>query len=309
MYNQEREMISEDQEILQPNEEPILALRKADDPKAMAKLAKEQAEYVRIMITHALDVTEPNHWVAMGGGDDPPVYPTEACAKRIARLFGINWANLRIEKQDREDARGAFYRYRVTATFTLKRSGDTIEEVGTSDSRKPFFAKRGGEWLPMEEVDEGNVEKAAITNCLTRGITGLVGVRGFTLSMLPERLRTGTHRVEFNEGSQRGAPKQSPEDAKKAKEIGRWLIEMEGGDVDAAMNELEARTTFTIKDKKTGEKREVKGKRKLELLTTKQIEFLHRELSKEIESFRANQSQAPEDPDEWENRRAKGEKE
>lgn len=311
--NEPNEAVQAEQEVMQPDEsEPILSLTTDRDLKAMAISAKEQAKYVREMITHALDVTEPSQWVIMGGGDDPPVYPGEAAAKRIARLFGINWHNLRIEKQEREDTKGRYYRYRAIATFTLKRTGDSIDEIGTANSRKPFFAMRGGQLLPMEEVDEDNIEKAAITNCLTRGITGLVGIRGLTLKTIPERLAKGASRVDFKDGTRRGSKKQTKEEAKKAHQIGLWLLEIHGGDRNAAMDDLERRTTWKVKERdKDGKETErtVKGKRSLETLTPKQIDFLYADLEKQIQQFHAQQTEATssdESADKWEDDRQGG---
>lgn len=308
--NDPNETVVPDQEVLQPDDaEPILSLTKTDqDLIATAEAAKRQVKYVRDMITHALDVTEPKQWVIMGGGDDPPVYPGEAAAKRIARLFGINWTNLRIERQDREDAKGRYYRYRAIATFTLKRTGDSIDEVGTANSRKPFFAIRNGQLIPMEEVDEDNIEKAAITNCFTRGITGLVGIRGLTLSTIPKRLAEGASKVDFKGGT-RGGSRQSKEEAKRAQQIGLWLMELHNNDRDSAMDDLERRTTFNTKDRDTGKERTVKGKRSLSALTPKQIDFLERDLEKQMEQFHTKQAASMDndvDPDAWEDERKRG---
>lgn len=256
------------------------------DVREMARTARERVQALRELITHAIDVTDRWDWVVMGGGSDPKVYLTGAGATKVARLFGINWTNVRKTRQEREDNRGMYYFYEYTATFMA--GSAVIEETGTCTSKDPFFAKKGETWLPSSEVDETNVMKAAWTNCLTRGITALIGLRNFPLSRLPEKLREGAPRVDFKDGSQRGAPALAGEDRDKAKQIGEWLLELNGGDTEAAMADLEKRTAFTVKSGKDKGKK-VRGKRSVSRLTPRQVDFLHKDLLEEVERFRAEQ--------------------
>lgn len=283
------ETMVHEQEVMSATE-PVMSIAPVGDVRALARGAAEQVKAVQAIIRHALDITEPSHWVIMGGGDDPKVYLTEAGAKRIARLFGVNWTNLRSERMDREDSNGKYYRWRYMGTFSLKRTGDSIDEIGTCNSRDQFFAKRGDEWLPSEDVDEDNIEKAALTNCLTRGITGLIGIRGLTVSSLPKKLQGGP-RVTFRDGSQRGGKAQDDTTIQKAAQIGLWLLEMNGEDKGRAADDLERRTTFQVDDpKEEGGKRTVPGKRSAKKITSKQADYLFRDLLKEIEAFRAQQT-------------------
>lgn len=261
------------------------------DVRELARTAKERVQALRELIDHALDVTDFWDWVIMGGGSDPKVYLTAAGAEKVARLFSVSWQITKKERHDRETSQGEkYYFWEYTGVF--KAGGIEIVEMGTCSSRDQFFAKNKGEWIPSADVDETNVMKAAYTNCITRGITGIIGLRNFPLSRLPGKLKDAP-RVTFDGQSSGGKAsggggryKKQPQDdetKRKAKQIGAILLELHEGDEKAAIDDLESRTKFETTDKKTGKKKVVNGKRRLADLTKKQTGFLLEQLQGELD--------------------------
>lgn len=126
------------------------------------------------VINIALKITNENDWVDQQGKP----YLQGSGAEKVARLFGVSWKDLKTEKIRTEDENGPFYYYRTEGVFCLR--ADSIVAVGTCSSKDQFFAKRGGEFLPLSQVDETNVMKASYTNCVVNGITRLLGLRNLT---------------------------------------------------------------------------------------------------------------------------------
>ena len=156
------------------------ALIQKDDILALARVAEERIKAVKRLLTAALKVTNERDWVNLGGSP----YLQSSGAEKIARLFGISWFNMNIEKEEREDSKGKYYIYTCSATFTM---GNThIEAIGTCSSRARFFAISHGELKPIEEIDETNIKKTAMTNCIRNGVTRLLGLRNIDWEMIKD---------------------------------------------------------------------------------------------------------------------------
>lgn len=238
-------------------------LEEADRLAEMAQRRADVYERIRNIGIHA---THPSDWTKMGD----TFHCGEAGVTRIARICGVSMGPPRETKIELEPdlEHGTGYLYRVEREFCVGRfetASDIITEVGTASSRDPFFAERGrGDekvYLPSWQVDEGNILKKAVTVCMVRGVTRLLGIRGVTLDQLQaagidvNRLKG----VSFDGGSKGGRGQQNSAtvsaeelEAIKAKraEIRTAVLEMAEGDVDGAKAMLQALTAFKAKDGK-----------------------------------------------------------
>jgi hypothetical protein len=136
--------------------------------------AERRIANIEKIIGLALRITNEHDWVDQQGKP----YLTASGAEKIARLFGVCWSNIKTEKILTEDEKGKFYFYQTSGIFSLR--NDKVEAVGTCSSKDQFFAKRGGQLLPLSDVDETNIMKASYSNCTVNGITRLLGLRNLT---------------------------------------------------------------------------------------------------------------------------------
>lgn len=170
------EMI-EGQEIVVQTPQPLLT-DLSEDILVRAERRINQLERIKSL---ALKVTNSSDWSAQG--DQP--YLECSGAEKVARLFGVCWYFTTNEPKKvlSEDEKGKFYFYVVRGVFSL--GNDKIESIGTCSSRDPFFASRRGpdgklELKPASEVDETDVAKKCVTNCVGTGIKRILGLRGLT---------------------------------------------------------------------------------------------------------------------------------
>jgi hypothetical protein len=148
----------------------------ADTTDDIIASAERRVAQIDKVVTLAIKRTNAQDWVDQQGKP----YLTSSGAEKIARLFGVSWKILKSEKVNTNDEKGTFYFYQVTGVFSLAGGKDSVEAVGTCSSKDQFFAKCGGEFKPMSEVDETNIMKAAYSNCIGNGITRLLGIRNLT---------------------------------------------------------------------------------------------------------------------------------
>ena len=160
-------------------------------------VAERRLESHKRILEVALKITNHTDWVDMNGKP----YPTGSGAEKIAGLFGVQIRRkddnghdlISCEKEWGEDDQGRYYFYTVMGEARLK--SNCIVAMGTCSSRDQFFAKVGGEWRPMSEVDETNIKKSAYTNFMVNVITRLLGLRNLTWEQVSaggiDRSKTG----------------------------------------------------------------------------------------------------------------------
>ena len=151
-----------------------------DQVISLAKVAEQRVEAIKKIITAALKVTNEQDWVNLGGKP----YLMCSGAEKIARLFGISWTDVKITKEEAEDAKGKWYMYVCSAKFRMGQS--EIEAIGTCSSRARFFSIAHGKEKPIEEIDEPSIRKAALTNCIVNGVSRLIGLRNLSWDMIKQ---------------------------------------------------------------------------------------------------------------------------
>jgi len=122
-----------------------------------------------------------------------------------------------------------------------RKLGSYVEDVGVCSQRDKFFAIENEKLKPIEDVDFANVIKKAVTNLYGRLIKRVVGLMGVSWEDLDKAGIKPGAKVDFKEKKPL-----SPE----AKKIGELILEMAGGDKEAAGKMLQKFSEFKSKDGK-----------------------------------------------------------
>lgn len=178
-----------------------------DNVLALADRADKMVTALNKIMTAAIKITTERDWCLIGGTP----YLQESGAAKVARLFGISWKiHDGYPKKELDGDGYPLFTYRMT--FTL--GGASIEQDGSRSARDEFFAgkrsDKNGNALRQKNVDEidlGDVKRAAYTNCLNNGIKRILpGLRNLDVSALESAgLKVSEIRgYTFKEGSRGG---------------------------------------------------------------------------------------------------------
>lgn len=181
-----------------------------DNVLALAERADKMVNALNKIMAAAIKITTERDWCLIGGTP----YLQESGAAKVARLFGISWKIHEGYPVIERDGDGyPSYTYRMT--FSL--GGASIEQDGSRSARDEFFAgKRSGKQKTVDEIDLGDVKRAAYTNCLNNGIKRILpGLRNIDVAALEQSgLRVDQIRgYTFREGSRGGARQSAPEES------------------------------------------------------------------------------------------------
>jgi hypothetical protein len=215
--------------------------------------AEKRIEAVKKIKAISLRVTNPQDWVDEGGKP----YLQVSGGQKVARVFGISW---RIDQPIFIIDEDGHFRYEYKGYFSM--GNIEIEVIGIRSSKDPFFRGSKENPKPPSEIDKGNVQKSALTNCVGNGITSLLGLKNLTWEDLTDAgiSRDKTNSVSFSK-------KEMTEESKGQRdEIQKMLNEMFNNDPAKVSEALEKITSFPGKDGKT-----VKGKSRIEDLSEKAI--------------------------------------
>ena len=174
-----------------------------DNVLMLAERADKMVTALNKIMAAAIKVTTPKDWVMIGGTP----YLQESGATKVARLFGIGWQiHPGFPKTEYDSDGYPTYTYRMT--FTMGKQA--IEAEGMRNARDEFFAGKRGDGRKQKTVDEidlGDVKRAAYTNCLNNGIKRILpGLRNLDVSALESAgLKVSEIRgYTFKEGSRGG---------------------------------------------------------------------------------------------------------
>lgn len=173
-----------------------------DNTDDIISAAERRIANLQKVISLALRITNQNDWIDFQGKP----YLNSSGSQKIARLFGVCWREMKTEKVISSDEKGQFYFYKTVALFYLKGKNDLVEATGTCSSKDPFFAKVGGEYKPVSEIDETNILKSSVTNCISNGITSLLGLKNLTWEQIKAGgiSQNGTSKVNYASGGAGG---------------------------------------------------------------------------------------------------------
>ena len=193
---------------------------KADAIIAMGEKAQRVVDAVIKMRAAAMRLTNINDWVDEGGKP----YLTSGGAQKLRSAFGISYRFIDGPTKIALGAEG-HYRYQTTMEFLM--GSITTEAVGSRASNDAFFTRyyefQNGTRLEKSrtpiQVDEGDVMKSSITNCIERGVTEILALKNTTWEELEgANIRRGQLAgVKFKD--KKGAAK-SPEEKPPAQDKG-----------------------------------------------------------------------------------------
>lgn len=141
--------------------------------QVVANLEKAVQAYNRLKAV-ALRLTRPEDWADIGGHP----YLLESGAQKVARAFGVQIGKVRVESEWQEDSKGKYQIFVARGSAYSRKLNAYIEDIGVCSTRDRFFAIRGGELVPIEEVDITSVMKKAVANLYGRLIKRVVGLMG-----------------------------------------------------------------------------------------------------------------------------------
>jgi hypothetical protein len=144
----------------------------------LVNLAEQRLEFQKKIIPIALKITNPSDWTNQSGKP----WPSGSAVEKIRNLFGISIIDIKEKREDLEGQSGYLYTY----SGTFKFANTQIDAIGTCSSKDQFFAKTKKGYRPVEEIDQGNIKKAAYTNMMVNGITRILGMRNLTWSQLEQ---------------------------------------------------------------------------------------------------------------------------
>ena len=225
----------------------------ADEVVALMEKMSDVVTRARII---ALKGTSPEDWTDQGGKP----YLTISGSNKVKNIFGVSVTDNQWQKTNMEDDNGKYYVVSFSATFTWKLGSTTM--TGTCSSRDKFFGKD----KPLEAVDFTNVLKKAETNCYGRGIKALLGITNLTWDSLKEITGWGSEKVQKVE--YRKTEEISEAMKQKKQELYDLIMKSTGNDAEKAKAKLESMTEWTDKEGK-----KVAGKREIDKLTEKQLDF------------------------------------
>lgn len=273
----------------------------------LAKVAEDAEKQIeaRVKIKQMiLRITTKRDWIKMGDSS----YLTVAGCQKVAGLFGVSW---QIDEPVRHELPNGHFTWEYHGTFTL-RSGTSIQEMGTRSSKDDVFSKAYNKQIPPEMIDEAKVKKSAYTNCIGRGLSAMLGLRGWGWDEVQDAgVKTAGLEVGFkNKGeapkqqspappsetpvqppsegkksapaSPEGQENQAPEDespadkrARLMHELDEILVKRTEGDDNAYFDELEKITGFTGQN---GNK--VKGVRDIDKLSNARLQVVLNRIGK-----------------------------
>jgi hypothetical protein len=236
-----------------------------------AENALRRVDAVLTIKKASLKVTNPKDWTDLEGNP----YPNASGSHKIARLFGISW---RLDPVSMLMEEGGHIQFKYKGYFGM--GNVEIEAIGTRSTSEKFFSQgKGGTKKPLSEIDKGDVEKAALTNCIGNGVTTLLGLKNLSWDDLKEF--AGITREMLNKVSYQ-KDEMSTEAKNQREEIRKMIMEMVGNDEAKFTECLKRVTAFPGRDGK-----EVPGKTKLEDISEKAVPVTYGKVKTKYEEWKA----------------------
>lgn len=238
----------------------------------------------------AFKATSLKHWSDQGG---KPYLDSNGC-ELIARLAGVCFRPGVFSLETHSDTQGEYYEYTYTGEACLQ-NGESIIEIGTCSSRDKFFGRKNQQWLPQSEVNRTNIKKKAMANFKARAVKTLLGLDGLSWEDLqqydPRLTPQAVDSVEFKNSKpktqqRQQQPQQQEDTIELRKKVTDMLLEINFGDAELAVNELEYLSTYKRKDGT------VRSVRSTEELSPGELKTLYGKVKKKHEEFKNNQAQS-----------------
>jgi hypothetical protein len=186
-----------------------------------AKLASRFASAIMsILVTQTL----PSDWTEFDKGK---MGLSSAGAERVGRNFPIKIYNVSSRREDSVDAKGKYYRY-IFEGYAIM--GDReIFVTGAFSTREDLLGKKGGEWRPLDEINENDIRTAAYHIFMGNAIKSMLGLRDMTKEQIDKIYAangvdsTRTNKVTHGSGTDGGT---TQDDTKNQQELAKILIDL-----------------------------------------------------------------------------------
>jgi len=165
----EREVVPVEKEVLVARAEEVSVAEAIEQ-------AERRVEIYKKIRAVSLRATTEMDWINHHGQP----YLLDDGAKAVARIWGIDLFDIRVEKEWSRDELGDYYLIKAFGKAYSKVLKAYVEDMGICTQRDEFFGRADGDIKPLSMVDEGSVIKAAVTNLRQRLIKALVGLKGIT---------------------------------------------------------------------------------------------------------------------------------
>jgi hypothetical protein len=243
----------------------------------MAQRYFELIEKIRRM---AVSVTVQADWMDQDGSP----YLDSWGAYKVANAFGVQIKDLVFDpREDFTDDQGQWLLYTVHGIASW--NGREQPQVGTCSTRDKFFAKRAGKFLPLSEINLGDIKKKAVTNLMGRAIKSQLGL-DFSWDELTQLsggkiTRSGAPASVVHEDGKKGGQKQNPEATEQRNKARKLALEMSDKDKDIYAAIIAAASAFKAKDGK-----EVAGKTSLTTVSDSQIPFVLKRIEEKYAAWK-----------------------
>ena len=256
-------------EIIVKQAEPI----SPDITEQMISTAKRRRKFIEVVTEEALRATTNRDWI----DEEGTPYLMGSGADKVIRTFALSLWDVESKMIWTEDTEGRYYYFSVQGKVGFSKN-EFGEYIGTCSSRDAFFAKRGGEYLPLSQVDIGNIEKKAYTNFIVNACGRFLGLRGLTWEIVTKI--TGIKKKECD------AVKYHTKKIERDEETLSQEIRLRAY-VLAINNENEKESADWLFKETTWEKgdKTIAGKKNLKHLTVAQLAWLFKKHESDILDF------------------------
>ncbi|HOM62180.1 MAG TPA: hypothetical protein PLP49_12185 [Anaerohalosphaeraceae bacterium] len=198
--------------------------------KKAALAPRFSAAIEKILLTQ----TYPEDWQEFGG----KMCLSSAGAERVARLFDIQFFDVRSKKEEFTDSIGKGYRYIFEGKASM--GGRTIYAQGTYSTRDKFFGFSNGSYKDAVEINENNIRNAAYHIFIGNAVKALLGLRGIPKEKWEQIMRSAgaqpekAKAVKFADSSKGGT---TEDEHSKQVELSNLLINAAKNNLVAVVDE------------------------------------------------------------------------
>lgn len=179
--------MTEAEPIETPSTEMMRITAEGDPDVALAILEKKAAtasRWAAAIQKILISQTYAEDWNEQGGN----MCLSSAGAERVGRAFPINVYGVFSKKEEFADAKGSGYRYVFSGQGQM---GDrTTYAEGIYSTRDEFLGKKGGEFRPLEDINENDIRAAAYHIFLGNIIKSLLGLRAIPKSHFDKMMQS-----------------------------------------------------------------------------------------------------------------------